>query len=129
MNRKSLLLQRHTFRNGDKVRVNYRNKPDEKYDGTIYAIIDNYDSYYKMNIDYFYITFEKKVYDKLLQTGWKVIHNGMENTLGNIERNEVGEITKIYIQSEYLMSYETAIKIENIYGILIWRDGYNIERT
>ena len=53
----------------------------------------------------------------------------MENTLGNIERNEVGEITKIYIQSEYLMSYETAIKIENIYGILIWRDGYNIERT
>jgi len=129
MNRKSLLLQRHTFRNGDKVRVNYRNKPDEKYDGTIYAIIDNYDSYYKMNIDYFYITFEKKVYDKLLQTGWKVIHNGMENTLGNIERNEVGEITKIYIQSEYLRSYETAIKIENIYGILIWRDGYNIERT
>jgi hypothetical protein len=127
MNRKSLLLQRHTFRNGDKVRVNYRNKPDEKYDGTIYAIINNYDSYYKMNIDYFYITFEKKVYDKLLQTGWKVIHNGMENTLGNIERNEVGEITKIYIQSEYLMSYETAIKIENIYGILIWRDGYNIE--
>ena len=129
MNRKSLLLQRHTFRNGDKVRVNYRNKPDEKYDGTIYAIIDNYDSYYKMNIDYFYITFEKKVYDKLLQTGWKVIHNGMENTLGNIERNEVGEITKIYIQSEYLRSYETAIKMENIYGILIWRDGYNIERT
>jgi hypothetical protein len=129
MNRKSLLLQRHTFRNGDKVQVNYRNKPDEKYDGTIYAIIDNYDSYYKMNIDYFYITFEKKVYDKLLQTGWKVIHNGMENTLGNIERNEVGEITKIYIQSEYLRSYETAIKIENIYGILIWRDGYNIERT
>ena len=62
MNRKSLLLQRHTFRNGDKVRVNYRNKPDEKYDGTIYAIINNYDSYYKMNIDYFYISFNKHVY-------------------------------------------------------------------
>jgi len=127
MDRISLLLQRHSFRNGDKVRVNYRNKPDEKYDGTIYAIINNYDSCYKMNIDYFYITFEKKVYDKILQTGWKIIHNGMENTLGNIERNKVGEITKIYIQYDYLRSYETEIKIENIHGILIWRDGYNIE--
>jgi hypothetical protein len=109
------------------VRVNYRNKPEEKYDGTIYAIINNYDSCYKMNIDYFYITFEKKVYDKILQTGWKVIHNGRENTLGNIERNKVGEITKIYIQYDYLRSYETEIKLENIHGILIWRDGYNIE--
>jgi len=127
MNRKSLLLQRHTFRNGDKVRVYYRNKPDEKYDGTIYAIIDNYDSYYKMNIDYFYITFEKKVYDKLLQTGWKVIHNGMENTLGNIERNEVGEITKLYIQYNDSMSCEKEVILKDIYGILIWREGYNIE--
>lgn len=129
MDRINLLLQLHSFRNGYKVRVNYRNKPHEKYDGIIYAIINNYDSCYKMNIDYFYITFEKKVYDKLLQTGWKVIHNGMEITLGNIERNEVGEITKIYIQSEYLRLYEREIKIENIHGILIWRDGYNIERT
>jgi hypothetical protein len=127
MDRISLLLQRHSFLNGDKVQVTYRNKPEEKYYGTIYAVINNYDSCYKMNIDYFYISFEKKVYDKLLQRGWKVIQNGKGDTLGNIERNELGEITKIYIQYGYLGSYETEIKLENINGILIWREGYNIE--
>jgi len=129
MDRISLLLQRHTFRNGDNVRVNYRNKPEEKYDGTIYAILNNYDSCYKMNIDYFYISFEKKVYYKLLQRGWKVIYNGRGITLGNVDRNESGEITKLYIQYDDLRSYETEIKLENINGILIWREGYNIERT
>ena len=129
MDRISLLLQRHTFRNGDNVRVNYRNKPEEKYDGTIYAILNNYDSCYKMNIDYFYISFEKKVYYNLLQRGWKVVYNGRCITLGNVDRNESGEITKLYIQYDDLRSYETEIKLENINGILIWREGYKIEHA
>lgn len=128
MNTIRLLLEKHCFRSGDNVRINFRNKPEEKYYGTIYTIVNNYDIYFKMNIDYFYISFNKHVYNKILQRGWKVIHKGQEDTLGEIERNIFGEITKIYIQYDY-MSYEKEIKLEDIYGILIWRKGYNIEKN
>jgi hypothetical protein len=128
MNTIRLLLEKHSFRSGDNVRINFRNKPEEKYYGTIYTIVNNYDRYFKMNIDYFYISFNKDVYNKILQRGWKVIYNGEEHTLGDMERNIFGEIKKIYIQYDYIRSYEKEIKLEDIYGILIWREGYNIEK-
>lgn len=128
MNTIRLLLEKHSFRSGDNVRINFRNKPDEKYYGAIYTIVNNYDRQFKMNIDYFYISFNKDVYNKILQRGWKVIYHGEEHTLGDIERNIFGEIKKIYIQYDYIRSYEKEIKLEDVYGILIWREGYNIEK-
>ena len=124
------LLQRHQFRNGNLVSVYSRNTPEKVYHGTIYNIIkkpeNNYDKWSPI-VDYFYISFDKSVYDSILQRAWKVIYNGNEITLGDIERNRSGKITKVFRQYDFTCSFENEIEIDKIDAILIWRVGFVIE--
>ena len=131
MDRRQLILQHHQFRNGNLVSVSSRDTPDKVYHGIIYNIVNKQENAYDKwspYVDYFYISFEKTVYDSLLQRGWKVIYNRKEITLGNVERNAAGEITNIFKQYDFSSSTEEPeIQLENINAILIWRVKFSIE--
>jgi hypothetical protein len=105
--------------------------PEFKYNGVIYNIVRKLENTYIKNssmVDYFYITFESKVYDSLLVRGWSVIYNGEEIILGDIERDRAGKITKMYKQNvNVCYEDETEIDVKNIYAILIWRVAFCIE--
>ena len=129
MNRIKLLVERHQFREGNLVSVYSRNAPDKIYHGTIVRIINKREnSYDKFSpyVDHFYISFDKSVYDTLLQPASKVIYNGSEITLGDIERNAAGKITKVFRQYDFA-TFETDIDIDKIDALLIWRVKFAIE--
>ena len=64
----------------------------------------------------------------MLLRGWNILYNDKETIVGHIERNDDGEITKIYSQNELFGITESPICMENINSILIWRVAYNIIR-
>jgi hypothetical protein len=76
-------------------------------------------------VDYFYITFDKNVYDKILLKGV----NDKDKVIVDIERNEFGEIVRLYIQCDENDTFiGEEINIEDINAILIWRVAFNIEK-
>ena len=131
MNTMQLLREPHRFKNGDLVSVYFRKYPTITYNGTIYGIYNKPFQRCIVNsplIDYFYVTFDKNVYNKMLLRGWNILYNDKETIVGHIERNDDGEITKIYSQNELFGITESPICMENINAILIWRVAYNIIR-
>lgn len=125
----SLLFDRHNFRNGDEVTITDRFS-NESYQGTIDRILclpENEKLKQYNIVDYFYIRFNKNIYDILLKRGWNIIYKNQKAVLGNIIRNIITQnIEKLYIQYSY--SYvETEINLEDINSILIWRINYKIE--
>ena len=76
-------------------------------------------------------SFEKNIYELLLLRGWRVIYDGKEITLGDVERDMYGRIIKIYKQNinPYTQNEkEVEINIENIDAILIWRLEFSINK-
>jgi len=128
MNSRVLLSEPHNFKTGDSISMYERKYPKYKYNGKIYIIIKKIENNMNMfmPIDYFYITLEKEIYNKILLRGWKIIYRGQEKVIGNIEKNINGIITKIHTQHMFDAYNETEIDIENIDAILIWRVAYNI---
>ena len=130
MYNRNFLFERHQFRQGNLVSVYSRNTPEKVYHGTIDRIINKRENSYDKfspNVDHFYISFDKSVYDRILQRAWKVIYDGIEITLGDIERNSAGKITKVFRQYDFMGCQETEILIDKIDAILIWRVGFAIE--
>ena len=130
MNTMTLLREPHHFRRNDNVKVHERIHPDPVYDGRIYDIYQKplqKGLQYSPIFDYFYITFDKNVYDSLLKKGWSIIYEGKECTLGSVERNENNEITKIHVLYELQLFGEKEIEVDKIDAILIWRVAYKIK--
>ena len=134
LNRYSMLTEKHDHSIGNKVCVYRRKNPEVKYYGIIYTIFHKLENDYIKNspyVDYFYISFEKKIYDLLLLRGWRVIYDGKEITLGDVERDMYGRIIKIYKQNTNPYTQdekEVEINIENIDAILIWRLEFSINK-
>ena len=77
------------------------------------------------------VSLDKKIYDLLLLRGWRVIYDGKEITLGDVERDMYGRIIKIYKQNTNPYTQdekEVEINIENIDAILIWRLEFSINK-
>ena len=131
MNDRNHITTPHSFNEGDIVTVCKRVNPNFKYTGKIYKIINKLENSYIKNthyVDYFYITFDKNVYDKILLKGWNIIVNDKDKVIANIERNELGEIVRLYIQCDENDTFiGEEINIEDINAILIWRVAFNIE--
>jgi len=132
-----LLCEPHTFNHGDKVKVYNRMNPDSSYDGVIYSI-QNKPMQLHLNIgnpcvDYFYVKFDKDVYSSLLTRGWNIIYQRKECILGNVEKNDRGEITRIFIQPDFIqyesIQNETEIDLDKIDAILVWRVAFRIEEN
>ena len=124
------LNQPHNFRAGQIVDVYERTKPQIRYSGKIHSIEKSKINKYAFKspfVDYFYVAFDRCVYDKILSRGWNVIYNGTVSILGDIERNTTGEITKLHIQFPHIID-EFEIDIGGINAILIWREGFAIEK-
>jgi len=129
MNTMQMLREPHDFRNGHLVSVYLKKTPHIIYDGTIYGIYNKPLQQGIKNspmIDYFYIAFDKSVYNDILQRGLPIIYNGREHTISEIDRNEKGEITNIYIYHDACGIDKTPIQMENIDAVLIWRVAYTI---
>jgi len=129
MNIMSRLREPHNFRVNDNVKVHKRIHPNHVYDGRIYDIHQKpfqQGVQYSPIFDYFYITFDKKVYHSLLIKGWSIIYEKKECILGTVERNKNNEITKIYVLHELQLLGEKEINIDEIDAILIWRVSYKI---
>lgn len=131
-----LLCETHNFNHGDKVKVYKRMNPDSSYDGVIYSIQNKpMQLHLKIGnpcVDYFYVKFDKDVYSSLLTRGWNIIYQRRESILGNVEKNDRGEITRIFIQPDFIQQYEsvhneTEIDFDKIDAILIWRVAFRIE--
>ena len=123
-----LLQEPHNFKAGDAVIVNDRFN-NNTFEGTIYKIISLPSNKHikpldSIFIDYFYISFNDKAYDKVLCRGLEIIYNHNPAILGNVHRNKDGEIEEIFTQSH---STETKISIRNINAILIWREAFIIQ--
>jgi hypothetical protein len=122
-------MKSHNFRVGQMVDVHERTKPQIKYSGKIHSIHKKKANEYVLHgpfVDYFYVAFDRCVYDKILLRGWNVIHNGAIRILGDVERNVLGEITKLHIQFPHIID-EFEIDVVGIDAILIWREGFVIE--
>jgi len=64
----------------------------------------------------------------MLLRGWSIIYEGEERIVGDIERNETGEITQLLIQSHYPeLCDEKIVDINKINAILVWRVAFEIQ--
>ena len=116
----NLLTKPHSMRIGQKVLVSVRCSPNERYQGTIYNIINcpmNRGSPNTNFVDYFYITFSQDIYFKLLLRGSEIIYNH--------DISIVDSMTKMTLQS--FPYSETSLNLDNINAMLVWRVAYNIK--
>jgi hypothetical protein len=125
-----LLQEPHNFKVGDAVIVNDRFN-NNTFEGTIYKIISLPSNKHikpldSIFIDYFYISFNDKAYDKILCRGLEIIYNHNPAILGNVRRNKNREIEEVFTQSSGPYSKETEISIRNVNAILIWREAFTI---
>jgi len=131
MSNSIFLYEPHSFRVNDKVTVYDRITNEKIGNGEIFMIINDKIGYNSHQyIDYFYIKFHPDIYHRLLSKGYKVIHNRIRKTIGNIVRNpEDNKIQKIYRQEDFpcVSSYEYEINFEEIDAILIWKVAFRIE--
>lgn len=123
-----LVQQPHPFRPGKKVTVYDRISPEIKYHGRIFSIINKPINKYGVSpcVDHFYISFDRTTYNKILKRGWEIIYQNRKEILGDIERNNLGEIVQLSVQYDFITD-ESPIDIEKIDAILIWRVGFMIE--
>jgi hypothetical protein len=128
MNHNKLLLESHNFNNGDSVIVFERKMPNIVYDGTIYSIINKPVNKYTPNlcVDYFYITFDKEIYAKLILRGSEIMYKNKPAIVGTKTIHpHTGLIETITLQYPFIME-EISVDPNDIQGILIWRVGFNI---
>jgi len=131
-----LLQQSHNFKVGDRVFVTERYDPNLSFKGTIYSIMElplERGSLRSGNnnilVDHFYVKLDETTYAKLLKRGSEFIYNGRPMVVGSIKTNAMnGTIDRITSQ-ELFSSYETKLDPKNINAMLIWRIGYNIEKS
>jgi hypothetical protein len=118
------------MRNGHAVRVKVRDRPEETYVGKIYNIISLPLNRAQSNgplVENFYIQFDPEIYSKLLMRGSEIIYNNNLETIGTIERDSSGGITKLTLQYSRPYSPETEGSPNNIDAMLIWRIAYQIQ--
>lgn len=129
-----LLQEPHNFKIGDDVIVRYRESIDgEQYSGKIFHILElspnkNLPQYKYITVPHFYVSFPKEIYSIILKRGWNILYNNQITIVGNIDKNSSNSIGKIYIQHS-IISAESEIDINKINGILIWREGWVIEKA
>ena len=129
-----LLQESHNFRIGDEVIIRHRDSVDgEQYSGKIFHILElspnkHLPQYQYITVPHFYISFPKEIYSIILKRGWNIIYNNKITIVGNITKNSSNFIDKIYIQHD-TVSFETEIDLDKINGILIWREGWVIEKA
>jgi hypothetical protein len=120
----------HNFKEGDAVNVNDRFNSSENFEGIIYKIINKPENRYAKNpnwVDYFYVSFQQDVYNKLLKRGWDVIYNHREVVLGDVEKTNE-RISRLTIQDVSLFpTMDQEIKLKNINAILVWRVAFEIK--
>jgi hypothetical protein len=132
MNDIDFLLETHNIHVGDDVTIRERNFPHTQYSGSVYRIINK-----PMNehirhqrdimVDYFYIQFNKEIYNLLLKRGLDAIHQHQPVVLGNIVRDNSGKITQLFTQK--MFSPETEIHLDDINAMLCWRVAYDIQKV
>lgn len=128
----TLLREKHSIRQGDSVVIVERTNAEKKYHGKVYKIVNLPlnkhlpQPYYSQHVDYFYITFSEEIQNDLLKKGLPIIYNHSDATLGNIIRNDAGQIEKIYMQRHHF-DVEIEINLNHINAILMWRVAYDIK--
>jgi hypothetical protein len=131
----TLLQEPHNIKPGNNVVIFERTNPSDTYNGIVTHILNlPVNKYIKplnqIYVDYFYVKFDIKIYNKLLKRGLNIIYNNKPEILGNIIYNhKTQHIQKIYIQHDAQSDAqrdETEIKLENINSMLIWRVAYKI---
>jgi len=128
MNQFQLLSEPHSMKAGENVIFTDR-FTNLSYCGRIYRIVNLPEVQGSTwNVDYFYITVEQNLLHELLLRGSDVIINSERKIIGNIEKNDKGKITKIFIQFRGPFApEEKEISLRDIKAILVWRVAYNIQ--
>lgn len=131
-----LLQESHNFKVGDRVFVTERYDPNLSFKGTIYSIVElplERGSLRSDNnnilVDHFYVKLDEAAYAKLLKKGSEFIYNGRPIIVGSIKTNAMNGTIDRITSREMFSSYETKLDPKNINAMLIWRIGYNIEKT
>ena len=128
MNRLELLLEPHYMKDGDNVIFTDR-VTNLSYCGRIYRIVNLPEVQGgNLNVDYFYITIDENLLHELLLRGSEVIVNSQRQTIGNVEKDNHGNIKKLCIQFKGPFAREEKeILLKDINSILVWRIAYNIQ--
>jgi len=124
-----LLREPHNLKKGQHVYIYKRNKPEIKYTGNIYKIYSQPLQQSLLNspyIDYIYVSLDDAVYSKLLMRGWSVIYKGEQRVIGDVEKNDQCQITRLFIQSKFFMIEDQIINMKDIDAILVWRVAFAI---
>jgi hypothetical protein len=58
--------------------------------------------------------------------GWSVIYKGEQRVIGDVEKNDQCQITRLFIQSKFFMIEDQIINMTDIDAILVWRVAFAI---
>lgn len=128
----NLLLEPHNIWVGDVVVVKERQHPNNKFIGSVYGIVNKsmneYIRDYKyIMVDHFYIKFSQNDNHLLLKKGLDVIYKHRPVVLGNVTRDDLGNITQIFIQKPFMS--KTEINLDDINAMLCWHIAYDIQKA
>lgn len=125
------LHERHNIQVGDDVIVRDR-QSNQQFHGSVYRIVnqpmnEHIQDQKHILVDYFYIQFTNDIYYLLFKRGLDVIYQHQCVILGNIKRDNVGRITKLFTQKPFCG--ETEIHLDGINAMLCWRVAYDIQKV